>query len=288
MNPRQRRGAVLLGVSVLGAIGVLVMLASFLADVRSQLGPTVTVVVASQDLPPHIPPDPSQLGTQEIPERWLPAFSLRDAGQIGDRVPATTVPAGTILSEAMLVPRPSILPGERELAILVDAETGVAGKLSPGSLVDIFATFGGDDDVPPSSRIVVQRAEVIEVGIPVAVDDEAVGPALSATERIPVTFRLSVTDARTLAFVESFATSVRLALRSPLDDVILPGDITVFAPAPDELGRTSDPAPPSVSGPATDDEPDPTGDEPDPEDDPSEDDGDDADPGDDEDPEDDG
>ena len=46
---------------------------------------------------------------------------------------------------------PELATGEREIAILVDAETGVAGKISPGSIVDIVATFGGNDQegVPP-------------------------------------------------------------------------------------------------------------------------------------------
>ena len=44
----------------------------------------------------------------------------------------------------MLVAPPELAPGQREVAILVDAETGVAGKIGPDSVVDIVGTFEGD------------------------------------------------------------------------------------------------------------------------------------------------
>jgi Flp pilus assembly protein CpaB len=235
-----------MAVAAIGAVGVFVLVTSYLADVRSNLGPMVSVVAAAEDLPPFASPDGSALAVAEVPQRWLPPNSITDPSQIGDRVTAAAVPAGTVLSAGMFLERPAISPGEREIAILVDAETGVGGKLTSGAIVDIFATFEGDEDERPSVRIVVQRAEIIEVGSPVdmtedGIDRRSVG--FGSSERIPVTFRLSVEDARTLAFVESFATSVRLALRSPLDDDILPGGVAVFIPRGDDLGRQINPVP---------------------------------------------
>lgn len=247
MNPRQRRGVLLIALAVIGAAAVFFAVSNYLRDVRSQLGPMVTVVAARNDLPPFAAPGEDDLVFAEVPERWLPTHAFRDATQIGDRVTAAAIPAGTLLSEGMFLDRPAISPGEREIAILVDAETGVGGKLTSGSVVDIFATFGGTDDgIAPSSRIVVQRAEIIEVGSPVDVPDDGVGAGsvgFGSEQQLPVTFRLSVEDARTLTYVESFATSIRLALRSPLDDDILPGDVTVYQPAPSEIGRFVRPVP---------------------------------------------
>jgi Flp pilus assembly protein CpaB len=275
VNPRQRRGALLIVVAAIGAVGVFFLGARYLSDVRSQLGPMVTVIAAAEDLPPFATPDASSLLIAEVPQRWLPPNSFTDTSQIGDRVTAAAVPAGTVLSAGMFLDRPAIEPGEREIAILVDAETGVGGKLTSGAVVDIFATFAGTDDEPPSVRIVVQRAEIIEVGSPVdatqdGFDRGSVG--FASSERLPVTFRLSVEDARTLAFVESFATSVRLALRSPLDDDILPGGVSVFIPRGDDLGRQinpvpragrpTDPAPDEPADPDPRPEPDEAADEP--------------------------
>ena len=41
----------------------------------------------------------------------------------------------------MLVTPPEINEGEREVAILVDASTGVAGKIEPGRQVDVIASY---------------------------------------------------------------------------------------------------------------------------------------------------
>ena len=66
----------------------------------------------------------------------------------------------------MLAAPPQLAPGQRELAILVDAETGVAGKIGPDALVDVIATYPGDDRKAPESRVVVPNARIIEVGQP--------------------------------------------------------------------------------------------------------------------------
>lgn len=247
MNPRQRRGVLLIGVAAIAAVGVFWVVSRYLSEVRSQLGPMVSVVAADTDLPPFATPDDDDLVVAEVPRRWLPPNSFTDPAQIGDRVTAAAVPSGTVLSQGMFLDRPAIGPGEREIAIMVDAETGVGGKITSGAVVDIFATFAGDDATPPSSRIVVQRAEIIEVGSPVdAAGDDGAAPGsvgFGSEQRLPVTFRLSIEDARTLTYVESFATSIRLALRAPTDDEILPGDETVYQPQLDELGRQSNPVP---------------------------------------------
>ena len=79
---------------------------------------------------------------------------------------------------------PELATGEREIAILVDAETGVAGKISPGSIVDIVATFAGDDQqgVQAESNVVVPGARIIDVGQPElkggnGVQEQAADPA---------------------------------------------------------------------------------------------------------------
>ena len=56
--------------------------------------------------------------------------------------------AKSILQEGMLVTPPEISEGEREVAILVDAATGVAGKIEPGRQVDVIAAYGADPADP--------------------------------------------------------------------------------------------------------------------------------------------
>ena len=64
---------------------------------------------------------------------------------------------------------PDLAPGQREVAILVDAETGVAGKIGPDSLVDIVATYAGNDQARHRAEVDAsssRRARIIEVGQP--------------------------------------------------------------------------------------------------------------------------
>ena len=74
----------------------------------------------------------------------------------------------------MLVTPPEISQGEREVAILVDAATGVAGKIAPGRQVDVIASYGavaadpenGIKAEPARSIVIVPGAKVIAVGTP--------------------------------------------------------------------------------------------------------------------------
>ncbi len=246
MNPRQRRGILLISLAAVGAIAVFVLVSNYLSNVRSQLGPTVAVLVSTADLPPLATPPPDALSTVEIPRRWLPPNALQSADQIGGRIAAAAIPADTIISEGMFLDRIELEPGQREIAIMVDAETGVGGKITSGAVVDIFATFAGSDDgeTPPSSRVVVQRAEVLAVGTPVDVAEDGSTPGsvgFGSGQQVPVTFRLSVEDANRLVYVESFAVSLRLALRSPLDRDLLTDESTSVFDAIGELGRSFDP-----------------------------------------------
>ena len=52
----------------------------------------------------------------------------------------------------MLVTPPEINEGEREVAILVDAATGVAGKIEPGRQVDVIASYAADAADPDERR----------------------------------------------------------------------------------------------------------------------------------------
>lgn len=224
MNPRQRRGVLLLALSVLGAVGVFVAVSAYVADVRSQVEPLVTVYELAADLGAYEEITDAALAEREVPSRWVPATAVRSREELVGRVAAAPLSSGSLLQADMVVDRPEIASGQREIAILVDAETGVAGKIRPGDRVDIFATFAGDEGdegeenpEPPSSRIVVPSARIIDVGTPTVQEDDT-GTAFEEQQVVPITFSLEVFDSLALTFVESYADSVRLALVAPGDD----------------------------------------------------------------------
>jgi len=166
-----------------------------------------------------------------------------------------------VLQEGMLVDPPALQEGQRELAILVDAETGVAGKIGRGSVVDIFATFPEAEDIPAQANIVVENATILDVGIPTSTTQQDPTGTFSEGQVVPVTFALSVDESLRLAYIESFASNVRLALRAPLDDASIGTTQRTYRPEPGTVGQPpgagqipapGDPlAPPAIPTPAT-------------------------------------
>ena len=219
MNPRQRRGVLLLALAGLGLIGVFVLVAGYVADVNSQVEPKISVLALTQDARPFEGIEDGMVKTIEMPRKFAPRNAIRDPGQLVGVVPASPLPRDTVLQEGMLVSPPELEGGEREIAIMVDAETGVAGKIGQGALVDIIATFAGDNEgVPAESRVVVPKARVVEVG-QVQPSGEPVPGQENAelSAQIPVTFALTPKQVLNVTFAESNATEVRLALRRPGD-----------------------------------------------------------------------
>ena len=218
MNPRQRRGILLLTLSALGLLGVFVLVAGYVADVRAEVDPKVTVLALAKPAEKDKAISDDMIKTMELPRRWVSQTALRDRARLIGQVALADIPAGSLLQEGMIGSPPELATGEREIAILVDAETGVAGKISPGSIVDIVATFAGDEQqgIKAESNVVVPGARIIDVGQPElkggnGVQDQAADPA----QVVPVTFALEPKEALTVTYAESFAAEVRLALLRP-------------------------------------------------------------------------
>jgi pilus assembly protein CpaB len=218
MNPRQRRGVMLLALAAAGAVAVFALVASYTADVRANLEPETTVVRLVRAATALQPITPEMVEVRRVPQKWSAPHALRDPAQIAAGVAATDLPAGVELQSGMLVAPPTIEPGEREISILISADTGVAGKVAPGDVVDIQATFPGDNESLPRSRTIVSAARVVTVGGEreggfAGGEDGAQQPATV----VPVTFALPPRQALVLTYAESFATEVRLALLRPGD-----------------------------------------------------------------------
>ena len=228
MNPKQRRGVVLMVLSVLGGIAVFMPVTNYVSNVRSQVEPLTSVLWLTEDVPIQQPIPQAAIEERMVPRRWVPAAALRSQSELEGLVAASPLTSGSILQDGMVRERPELEIGDRELAILVDAETGVAGKVRPGDLVDIYATFPGSGEQAPRSEIVVAAARVIEVGTVRVEADETPSGGFGESRVVPVTFALSVEDSLILTYVESFATTVRLGLLAPGDDQPLPSHERMF------------------------------------------------------------
>ncbi|MDX2593866.1 MULTISPECIES: Flp pilus assembly protein CpaB [Streptomyces] len=216
MNSRQRRGVILLILSVLCALGAFAGVLSVVHDVQSKVGPEVSAYRVRSDVKPYTALSTGQFEKIKMPERWLSGNAVTDLRQIQGKIAVTTLRAGSLLQTDMIVDQPALQQGQQEVAIMIDAATGVAGKITPGSRVNVYATFEGKKDGDPDqSKIIVTNARVLDVGHITALDPDRSKDQQQPTEAVPITFALSTLDAQRITYAESFAQRVRLALVAP-------------------------------------------------------------------------
>ncbi|MFS8201000.1 Flp pilus assembly protein CpaB [Streptomyces sp. CWNU-52B] len=230
MNSRQRRGVILLVLSVLCAVGAFAGVLSVIRDVNSKVGPEVAAYRLKDDIAPYKALSADQFEKVSMPERWLSSTAVTSLSQLRGKIAVTQLRKGSLLQTDMIVDRPALRAGQQEIAIMIDAATGVAGKINPGSRVNIYATFKDDtDNGKDQSKVIVQNARVIDVGKLTALDpgQDSNDRRRTANEAVPITFALDTADAQRVAYAESFAEHVRLALvAGGADAAVAPGDRT--------------------------------------------------------------
>ncbi|MBE1876686.1 Flp pilus assembly protein CpaB [Myceligenerans pegani] len=215
------------------AVAVFAVVLYYVRSVGSQVGPMTTVLQLSHAVDAQEPVEPEMLEEVRVPERWAPASALQSPEDAEGLVAAAAYAKGSVVQAGMLVERPIVRPGFREVAVVVDAEAGVAGKLRPGNRVDVIATMRGGDGARNHSRVWVSNVLVVEVGIPQQVADP---DDIAPSRGLPVTFALSTEDALALAYVESFSEKMRLALRG-VGDKQTPKGPQIYDGTPAQPGK---------------------------------------------------
>ena len=211
MNARQRRGTLFLVLSVVIAAGVFVTVAGYVGSVNRQVGPKVTVYRAARTIGPYQPLDERNLEPVRLPEQWTSQSALLRLDQLVGRRIGFRVEKGTTISSDMLVPPSDLSPTERELAVDVDAVTGLAGRVLPGDLVDVYAVFGDVPGLSKQVRVLVRSVRVVTVGGQRTVQEPDDGDGLDADRAVlPVTLALEPNDALAVTFASAFAEEVRL------------------------------------------------------------------------------
>jgi pilus assembly protein CpaB len=203
MTPRQRRGVLLLVLAAIGAIVVFSLISGYVHDVRKDVEPKTEVLVLTRNVPQLQPIPPDAVTTKSVPAKWVGAKALRDPSE---------------LQQGMLIEPSGLEEGQQEISILINADTGVAGKLRPGDSVDVLATFDADDRTrsPASARTIIRGARIVTVGIPRAAarpgSSQAQDTQAQQQVLVPVTFALRPSLALRLTYAESYASEIRLAL----------------------------------------------------------------------------
>ncbi|WP_269853521.1 Flp pilus assembly protein CpaB [Streptomyces sp. RPT161] len=224
MNSRQRRGVILLVLSGLCALTAFFGVLALVNDVDSKVGPEAFAYELRQDVAAYSTLTADQFDRVSMPQRWLPPTAVTDLNAINGKIAATGLAKGSLLQRDMLSDQPQLKSGEQEIAIMVDAETGVAGEIHAGNTVNIFATFpASGQNQHNESRIIVAGARVLKIGSQTPINKTSDQPdARRSTQAVPITFALDTEDAQRVAYAEAFATHVRLALVAPGSDSSIP------------------------------------------------------------------
>jgi pilus assembly protein CpaB len=219
LNPRQRQGVLLVAIAAVGLIAVFVLISGYVSGVSKQVGPKIEVLELTSPVTQYQPLTSNMLSEVSVPAKWAPRNSLRDPSQLAGLVAGVALPAGTRLQQGMLIAPPALKPGQQEIAIYVDPETGVAGEITPGSLVNIIATFQSSKNgtTSNSARVVVPDAKVLSVGAATTQSGPSTTSSQGSVQNqvLPVTFALTAQQVLQVSYAESFAQKVRLSLVAP-------------------------------------------------------------------------
>ena len=245
MNPRQRRAVLLLALAAAGLLGVFVLVANYVSNVESEVGDKIVVLKLVEPVAANQVVPESAVDEIVVPRKWAPESALTDYGQLTGVVAVSNLQPNSILQEGMVATPPDLEEGEREIAILVDASTGVAGKVRPGDLVDVIASYSAqeteeEDEAPRPNRalVVVPGARVINVGTPREESPNGLqDEAQAAGEVVPVTFALSPRQTLKVQHAQTFGSDVRLALLRPGDSPDRTLDESIYRGEDPEAGK---------------------------------------------------
>lgn len=209
MNPRQRRGVVIMLFAGLAAVVLFFVAVSYVGSVNAKIAPTTTVFRAAENIDAYSIVEEADLEAVEVPEKWAAEEAATKLQSVVGRRVAFNVSSGTYLGSDMLLPPSALNEDEREIALTVDAKTGIAGRVRTGDFVDVYAIFG-DDPTNGSSKVLVRNVRVVSVrGVETRTQTTS-RDELQEQQVVPVTLALRPADALAVTYADSFAQTVRL------------------------------------------------------------------------------
>ena len=160
---------VLIGAVIFGLLAA-TSVSGFLRGVRENTNPN-KMIVAKVDIPLGARIIAEQLTTVEVPKAATPDGTFTKEEQVIGRISITKISAREPLTSYRLAAVGSsgglsaVIPeGYRAMTVKVDDETGIAGFLMPGTLVDVLAVINADNNQGPISKIVLQNIKVLANG----------------------------------------------------------------------------------------------------------------------------
>lgn len=183
----------------------------------------VEVLVATRTLAPGTKLSAEDFKNVKVASDAVPGAIMTDATKLVGRVTQMQVIGGQTIIEPMLAPDGTsagliglIDPGMRAMTIGVNAESGVAGFVEPGSRIDLVARVNDQQTGKQMTRTIVQNVTVLAVGPRLSPGQPEVEPGQPAPAPANnVTLLVTPQQAEVLDLAAAGQT--RLVLRSALD-----------------------------------------------------------------------
>ena len=210
MNPRRRRGILFILLAVVIGFGVFLAVAGYVASVQREVGDRTTVYEAVGPIEPYTALSAQNLHPVEVPERWTSPTSRVQLSELEGRRVAFRLEGGPVVSAHMLLSPASRRPHEREIAINVNAVTGIGGRVRPGDSVDIYAVFADVPGLTKQVRVLVRNIRVVSIGGQQTLKQNDTDAGIDEEKVVPVTLALEPQDAKAVTYANAFATEVRL------------------------------------------------------------------------------
>lgn len=195
--------------AVLAAFAVFVSMMSYVSSVNSKIGDLVTVYRARTDIAAYASLSSSNLEAEQVPRRWAADNTVQRASELQGRRIGFNVAQGTVVSSDMLVAPSDLSPTEREIAVNVNAVTGLAGRVRTGDRVDLYAVFSDVPGLAPQVKLLVRSVRVVSIGGTQQVT-RGTGRTIDAQQVIPVTLAVEPNDAMAVTYASNFASEVRM------------------------------------------------------------------------------
>ncbi|MBR0646329.1 Flp pilus assembly protein CpaB [Plastoroseomonas hellenica] len=231
-----------------------------LAPAAPAAGLERVVVVAQQEIPRGAVVQPQMLAMLRV-ERVPDGGIATDAGAVIGRVAVERIPAGQMLSAGLLSASPAgaglavLVPaGMRAMTLRVAEDTGIAGLVRPGDMVDLLIATRDDQgggparaQVPDLARVVAEGVKVLAIGEQLEQEPQQPNAPRQASVR-PVTFAVTPEQSLLIGLTRADG-GYLLALRNPEDQASAhPGRATraqlLAAPLPEATPEPAAPPPP--------------------------------------------
>ena len=168
----ERRYTVVFGVAVLVAaaatFGVWRVLQS--AEARNRVT-TVSVVVATRDIPEGNEITRDMIGTSSWPAQAAPAGAFQRIDSVAGRVARVPVFKGEPIVPGRLAPlgtgpglEVKISPGKRAMAVRINDVAGISGLIQPNSRVDVLVTMREGSGRNQVAKVFMENMRVLSVG----------------------------------------------------------------------------------------------------------------------------